>query len=152
MVKRALIALLVCAVLFVLVLPALAQDTTPPVIPPDVIPVADAGAALIALVLNFLAPFGSSPLTTALTSLLKMVVPESLLSGPALRNIVAAVLTVGYWLAVHYNFQDAFASIGGFLVTVLPAAFMLYKNFVGSSDIYKQAVDAKTPVLSYKRT
>lgn len=129
----------------------LAQETTP-VIPPDVLPVTDAASQLIALVLNFLAPFASSPLTTLLTQVLKMVVPESVASAALLKNIVAGVLTISYWLAVRYNFQDAFASVGGFLVTVLPAVFLLYKNFVGSSLIHEEAARAGNVLLGAKRS
>lgn len=154
------------ALLFLIVLPVMAQDQTPvptagdvvvvdepssPVIPPDVLPATDAGAAVLALVLNFLAPFAASPLTTTLVSVLKLFLPTSI-SAPTIRNVVAAVLTVLYWLAVHYNFQDTFQSVGQFLVTVLPAAFLLYKNFVDSSRIHDEAVKAQTPLLSFKRT
>lgn len=153
--------------LFLMVMPAAAQEVTDPapieistpgaptdttpVIPPDVLPVSDAGAALVALVLNFLVPFASSPLTTALVSVVKLVIPESVSAG-LIKNVVAGVLTIGYWLAVHYNFQDAFASVGQFLVTVLPAVFLLYKNFVDSSRIHEDAVKANSTLLGYQRT
>lgn len=161
-----LVGLMVSLLLFLVILPVMAQEQTPvatagdvvvvdtdtsPVIPPDVLPVSDAGAALLALLLNFLAPFAASPLTTTLVSVVKLFLPTSI-SAPTIRNVIAAAVTVIYWLAVHYNFQDTFQSVGQFLVTVLPAVFMLYKNFVDSSRIHDEAVKAQTPILSYKRT
>lgn len=164
-----LVGLMVSLVLLIaLVIPAMAQEQTPvptagdvvvvgtepdatPVIPPDVLPVSDAGAALLALVLNFLIPFGSSPLTTTLVSIAKLFIPDKVSAG-LIKNIVAAFLTIGYWLAVHYNFQDAFASVGQALVTIVPAIFLLYKNFVDSSRIHEDAVKSGSTLLAFKRT
>lgn len=128
-------------------------DETPitPVIPPDVLPVADAGAALFALLLNLIVPFASSPLTTTLVAVVKLFVPANISAG-IIKNVIAAILTGLYWLAVHYNFQDTFASLGQFLVTVVPAAFLVYKNFVDSSRIHEDAVRSDFRLLGYKRT
>lgn len=145
---------LVCFVLslvliFALPLVTFAQDTGP-VIPPDVLPPGDALQGLFAFILNVIAPFGTSLLTTTLVSLAKMFLPESV-SAVTIRNVIAGALTILYWLAVQYGFQNTFASIGQFLVTVIPALLMLYGNFVGSSRIHRQAVEEQTPVWSYKR-
>lgn len=164
-----LVSLVICtALLFLMVLPVAAQEQTPvptaddvvvvdvdpgisPVIPPDVIPVGDAATQLVALILNFLIPFGTSPLTTTLVSVVKLFTPANISAG-LIKNVIAAILTVGYWLAVHYNFQDSFASVGQFLVTIVPAVFLLYKNFVDSSRIHEDAVKSNTALLSFKRT
>jgi len=146
---------LVCLVvsitlLFLIVLPVGAQDTTP-VVPPDVLPPGDALTQFFAFILNVIAPLGSSLLTTTLVSVIKLFTPETV-SATIIRNVVAGVLTVLYWVAVRYNFQDTFASVGQFLVTIIPAALLLYGNFLGSSRIHRQAVEEKTPILSYKRS
>lgn len=147
-----LVGLLVALVLiFALPLVSLAQDTSAPVIPPDVLPVGEAGSQLFAFILNMLVPFAASPLTTTLVAVAKLFIPDSISAG-VIKNVIAAILTVLYWVAVRYNFQDTFASIGQFLVTAVPAAFLLFKTFVDSSRIHEDAVKSNFRLLGYKRT
>lgn len=127
------------------------EPPTAPIIPPDVLPVGDAAAQLFALVLNMLVPFASSPLTATLVSIAKFFIPSNVSAG-LIKNVVAALLTVLYWVAVHYNFQATFTSIGQALVTIVPAIFLVYKNFFDSSRIHEDAVKAQTALLGYKRT
>lgn len=170
--RRFLLLVGLMALLAVLVIPALAQEVTDPapvdistptveppidlpptspVIPPDVLPVGEAGAALFALILNMLVPFASSPLTTTLVAVAKLFVPSKISAG-LIKNLIAAILTILYWLAVRYNFQDMFASFGQALVTIIPAIFLVYKNFVDSSRIHEDAVRSDFTLLGYKRT
>lgn len=147
------LAVLVISLVLIFALPlvSFAQDTSAPVIPPDVLPVGEAGSQLFALLLNLIVPFASSPLTTTLVALAKLFIPDSISAG-VIKNVIAAILTALYWVAVHYNFQDTFASIGQFIVTVVPAVFLVYKNFVDSSRIHEDAVKSNFRLLGYKRT
>lgn len=137
--------------LFLLTASVVAAQDSGYVIPPDVMTPDQAGQAGINLVLSIVAAFGGSILTAAIVSLLKLFVPDTVDAG-TIKNVVALVLTVLYWLAVRYGFGEAFTSIANFLVVIIPAGITLYGSFIGSSMLHQQAVAHNAPVLGYQRT
>lgn len=142
--------LIVFVFVFFLVYPVFAQDT-PPVIPPDVLSPDQALNGLLALFMSTFAAFTGSMLTTTIVSVLKLFVPSTVDAG-ILKNIVGALLTVLYWLAVRYGFSDTFASVGQAIITIVPALIALFGTIVGSSALHKLAVKYGFPIFSYKRT
>lgn len=124
------------------------EPVTDPVVPPDVLTPGDSGNLILTAILTAIAAFAGSALTATIVSVLKMFTNTD---ASLLKNVVGAVLTVAYWLAVRYGFGDMFQSVGQFLITFVPAFIQLYGTLVGSAALHRQAVKYHFPLLNYER-
>lgn len=98
------------------------------------------------------ATIGGSVFVTTLVSLLKLVIPSTLVSGDTLKNIVSVVVWIAYSVAIKFGFGTQFQGLATFLAPILTALVPLVGVLIGSSKLYLAAKKANVPLFGYSRT
>lgn len=122
-----------------------------PVLPPDTQSPEDVLGIVLAALLAGSATIGGSIFVTAVVGVLKMVIPTSVASGDALKNIVSVVTWIAYSLAIKFGLGTQFQNVATFLVPILVTVAPLIGVLIGSSKLYLASREAKIPVLGFQR-
>ncbi len=133
--------------------PTAVPPTDPPtdVLPPNTETPQDILGIVIAALFGGSVTIGGSLFVTALVGLIKMIVPESVISGVALKNIVSLAVWVLYSLAIHFGFGTQFQGVAAWLTPILVSAAPLVGVLIGSHGLYGLAKNAGVPILGYQR-
>ena len=103
-----------------------------------------------ALTAILVAGFGSAPITLLLVSIFKRFLPQ--VEGGIIQFVTAIVLTLLFWLAQYFGYEQQFRSVVEALLVIAPAVIALLTTLLGSSQLYKSAKKADLPVVGYARS
>lgn len=94
----------------------------------------------------------NAPITVFVVSVLKRLLPESLVSAGTMQLVTGMILTVLFWIAAHFGKVDLFNNVTNFVIVVGPALLNLLAGLTGASAMYATAVKTNTPFIGNKRS
>lgn len=96
------------------------------------------------------ATISGSVFVTAVVNLEKVILPS--VPGQTLKNVTSVVVWIIYALAIRFGFGSQVQGLAAFIVPILTTATPLVGVLIGSSKLYKSAVETKTFIWGFQRT
>lgn len=150
---RKLIVFVLVVLLFVLAVPALAQDVTPAI--PD-LHVNDLAQSFLVFVVGALGAWIASPATVTIVGLLKKYIftappEEGGLGGDTLALVVGALLAAITALLAHFGFEQEWRTIIQVAVSFVAWLTGLGLNLMQAGRTYEKAKIENVPIVGYSR-
>lgn len=122
----------------------------------QIMPVDEAGKVLLAAIMAILAGGLSSPVTTPIVNVVKLILrrigKEKAIGGNIIAAIVAAIVTVIIWVSRWAGVELEVNNLLDLLTTVIPPVLTFVGLVAGQKKLFSWSVEKELPVYGYQRS
>jgi hypothetical protein len=122
----------------------------------QIMPVNEAGEVLLAAIMAILAGGLSSPVTTPVVNVIKLILrrigKEKAVGGNVIAAIVAMVVTVIIWVSRWAGVELDVNNLLDLLTTIIPPVLTFVGLIAGQKRLYNWAVQKEIPAYGYQRS